>query len=576
MNKSKQHPLHDQRSLVLAIRATFCAGILGYAGTAAAAMITVTDGDDAGSGSTCTLRQAIASASTDDAGSSTCTAGSGADTIVFAAGITTVTLGASGHLLVSGAGAVTISGGPAGVTIDGNNAYRVFDISTTAGVSFDHLTIQHGKVTNDYGAGIRCRSVGTLTVSDSTITGNTAQSGNAGGMAVNVGCSAILTNSIVSGNFATYRAGGIDNAGSLTLTQSTVSDNTVEKGNGGGGIRSSYGGQVTITDSTISGNQALTSSGAGISVAGNSTLTLARVTFYGNQVHSPTGDGGAISSASSNVSSVNSTFYGNVANGGPAVSAFGGSVTLTNNTVAGNATGAAHGQIEASSATVTLVNTIVANAIGGSNCLGTISDGGGNLDDGSSCGLGVTSLSNADAALGALADNGGVTLTQLPNPDSAAIDAIACTNAPLTDQRGVPRPQGPKCDVGAVEAGLGLSVTDNSLFGFYGDTVLYIVTMENKNAAAAAGVQLSASGSAALNNPGTLWFCTIGDCTTTPTGGPLSDTATIPAGGSLTWLVSVPVLADSNESTATLTVSASGAGTTSDIDTLAIFRGTFE
>ena len=448
MKKSKQHPLHDQRSLVTAIQATFCAGILGCAGTAAAATITVTDGGDAGSGSTCTLRQAIESANADAAGSSACTAGSGADTIVFAAGITTVTLGASGQLSLSGADPVTISGGPGGVTIDGNNAYRVFDITTGPGVSIDHLTIQHGKVTNSDGAGIRCQT-GTLTVSDSTITGNTAQSGNGGGMVVYAICSATLTNSIMSGNFATYVGGGIKNEGSLTITQSAISDNTVDPGSGGG-IRS-LGGQVSVMDSTISGNKATNSSGGGIALAGNATLTLARVAIHGNQAGALYGDGGAISSSSSNVSSVNSTLSGNSAGIGSAVSVFGGTVTLTNNTVASNTSRAAHAQIDVSSGTATLVNTIVANAIGGSNCLNTISDGGGNLDDGSSCGFGVTSLSNTSAALGPLADNGGPTKTHALLPGSPAIDATGACPAELhgTDQRGAPRDE--HCDSGAYE-----------------------------------------------------------------------------------------------------------------------------
>ena len=51
-----------------------------------------------------------------------------------------------------------------------------------------------------------------------------------------------------------------------------------------------------------------------------------------------------------------------------------------------------------------------------------------------------------------LADNGGPTLTRLPVAGSIAIDAAAgIGGCPATDQRGVPRPQGPACDAGAVE-----------------------------------------------------------------------------------------------------------------------------
>ena len=56
------------------------------------------------------------------------------------------------------------------------------------------------------------------------------------------------------------------------------------------------------------------------------------------------------------------------------------------------------------------------------------------------------------AGLGVLADNGGPTLTHLLEAGSPAIDAANGAVCPATDQRGVARPQGAGCDVGAVEA----------------------------------------------------------------------------------------------------------------------------
>jgi hypothetical protein len=58
--------------------------------------------------------------------------------------------------------------------------------------------------------------------------------------------------------------------------------------------------------------------------------------------------------------------------------------------------------------------------------------------------------------LGTLADNGGPTQTIAPNVDSPLIDKIppgvnGCGTSVTTDQRGVPRPQGAGCDIGAVE-----------------------------------------------------------------------------------------------------------------------------
>ena len=88
-----------------------------------------------------------------------------------------------------------------------------------------------------------------------------------------------------------------------------------------------------------------------------------------------------------------------------------------------------------------------------------VSDLGGNVDAATSC-LGVApnaaSKANAVLNLGALADNGGTTLTMLPGPGSDAIDRgidAACAAASIDgiDQRGYPRPQGAHCDAGAVE-----------------------------------------------------------------------------------------------------------------------------
>ena len=63
-----------------------------------------------------------------------------------------------------------------------------------------------------------------------------------------------------------------------------------------------------------------------------------------------------------------------------------------------------------------------------------------------------------DPGLGTLGANGGPTQTMLPQPESPVIDAIpaaACQTGVASgitvDQRGVTRPQGPGCDIGAVE-----------------------------------------------------------------------------------------------------------------------------
>jgi hypothetical protein len=131
-----------------------------------------------------------------------------------------------------------------------------------------------------------------------------------------------------------------------------------------------------------------------------------------------------------------------------------GSVTLTNATVTDNSanfngSGIFNGLNPRG--TVTLKNTIVANSF--INCSGPITSAGHNLDSGNTCGLtGPGDLTNINPLLGPLQDNGGVTFTHALLPGSPAIGTGSpdCP-PPATDQRGVTRPQGATCDIGAYE-----------------------------------------------------------------------------------------------------------------------------
>jgi len=129
--------------------------------------------------------------------------------------------------------------------------YRIFTVGFGSMVSIDGLTISNGEVYGDYGGGIY--NGGTLTVSNSTLSGNTS---DYGGGIFNHG-TLTVTGSTLSGNFASgydfdNGGGGIYNyEGMLTVSNSTLSGNSAT--DGGGGIYNSYG-TLTVSNSTLSGN----------------------------------------------------------------------------------------------------------------------------------------------------------------------------------------------------------------------------------------------------------------------------------------------------------------------------------
>jgi hypothetical protein len=265
---------------------------------------------------------------------------------------------------------------------------------------------------------------GLFTVRNLTITGGHA-SGNGGG----IFAAGPLTaqNTRISGNRADAAGGGIASQGLITMTSSTV-DSNVSSGVGGGISIGPASPGLTMTDSTVSDNV-----GGGVGTAPNDPQV--------------------------SVSAVNSTITGNT-NGGASLGSgifSGGSTTLVYTTVARNVAGN-FGNID----TVTLESfgSVVAESNGTGNCLATTTSHGYNYSDDGLCGFTApTDRENAaPPQLGPLAANGGPTPTLLPQPGSPLIDAIPIGScqadgaAGITnDQRGVTRPQGPGCDIGAVE-----------------------------------------------------------------------------------------------------------------------------
>ena len=301
-----------------------------------------------------------------------------------------------------------------------------------------------------------------------------AGSGDTVTFALSPACSAInLTGTITIGVDLTIDGPG---AGALTVNGSggqsvfsvgsvtaTISGLSIENGGGaeGGGIDNS--GTLTVADSTVS-NNTTTSGGGGIFNSG--TLTVADSTVSNNSSYG----GGGIQSEFATLTVTNSTVADNSA------SQFGGGIyiydsydpsqpiaaTITNSTLSGDSAPFG-GAISDDQGPVAMGATIVANNPTGGDCyleLASLTDYGYNLADDSSCGLsGTGDLSSTPAGLdpAGLQGNGGPTPTVALEPGSAAIDHVSnATLCPAADQRGMTR-QVP-CDVGAYDTDVAVVV----------------------------------------------------------------------------------------------------------------------
>ncbi|MGI8689692.1 MAG: choice-of-anchor Q domain-containing protein [Thermomicrobiales bacterium] len=367
------------------------------------------------------------------------------DTITIAAG----TYNESG---INVAAAVTITGAGQDVTtIDGaGGTLPVLLINNAGNTAISGVTVQHGSVSGG-GNGGGILNNGALTLSESTVTGN--QAFNGGGIA-NYHGTLTLTNSTVTGNQAVgYNGtpgdgGGIFNdSGTVILQASVVSGNMSISGNGGGILNlttPTAPAQLALTNSTISGNTAKFGGGGifndnGVLGVMNSTLSGNTSSSGGGLFNKVTpGSGGLMTGFNRIVT--NSTISGNTATtgyGGGIDSS--GTLYLINVTIAANSNGVNGGAVTQSA------HSIIADG-----CAAPIMSNDYNLDSGNTCGFTQPhDLTNKDPKLGSLANNGGPTQTHALLPGSPAIDAGGACLA--TDQRGVTRPQGAACDIGAFE-----------------------------------------------------------------------------------------------------------------------------
>jgi hypothetical protein len=154
---------------------------------------------------------------------------------------------------------------------------------------------------------------------------------------------------------------------------------------------------------------------------------------------------------------INSTLSGNSAHFGGGIFDLGTAsfynATLSNNS-ASNIGGALY--IESGYTTV-LTNTILAYSPSGGNCNGTIAASKFTFSSDNTCALPAGNTikgmnpNGLDPLLDTLGNYGGSMQVHMPKANSPAVDGIVGNDAPATDQRGKPRPQGSGYDIGAVE-----------------------------------------------------------------------------------------------------------------------------
>ncbi|MCB0170371.1 MAG: hypothetical protein KDJ97_07450 [Anaerolineae bacterium] len=377
--------------------------------------------------SDCSLREAVRAANITP----------GTDLIVLPAGVYTLSLlrtkidpdAANGDLditddlIIQGADAAnTIIDGNGSVTFD-----RIFEITTGVTVRISGVSIYRGYPLELIGGG-GILNAGSLTLTLSRVISNTV--GNDGGGIANLGTLVISRSLIMSNTGVSSTSGfggGLYNEGQLTIFESTISGN---KNRIGGGLDNSQQATATLINSTVSGNRA-SENGGGINNRGTSFLHLANVTLTANRVE------------------------------------------MVANNAAWNGAGLKSGL----NSTVNIRNTLIADnqKIGvlfdpiNDDCKGILTSAGYNVVRATAgCIInGDTSgnLIGQPVQLGPLADNGGPTPTHMLNANSPAVNAgnpAGCTdpagNNLTTDQRGYSRPVNggsgqSRCDIGALEFG---------------------------------------------------------------------------------------------------------------------------
>lgn len=388
----------------------------------------------------------------------------------------------------------------------GGVADRVLDVDPlSAGITVDisGVTIRGGRAVT-MGGGIR--NAGTLVIADSAISNNKAEATDelALGGGIGTGAGSVTTVSscrvhdnaaIGDGESGTGAGGGLGTfQGELSVSSSTIDGNDAQGplGGGAGGGVAVFSGTFLLDGSTVQRNEtsaAFSALGAGIEIdcsvfgpCGSVSVTAS--TIAQNEAFSlGSAGGGGVNVSGGSLVLANSTLTQNIASGlvapttsiprpGGGLYLDGAAATIANVTFETN-TFVIPGSPELDStgihvdetSTATFRNTIVSDSC---SIGGAVDAAAHNVEHpGDTCAFSGTDLIGVDPLLGPLADNGGPTETLALLAGSPAIDGAdpaapgsggdACD---VVDQRGVARPVGIRCDIGAYERRCGDGVVD--------------------------------------------------------------------------------------------------------------------
>jgi len=324
------------------------------------------------------------------------------DTIAFAPNLDgqTITL-TKGELLLNKN--LTITGfSDHGLTVSGNNHSRVFEVATGSQVNLSGLTISKGQAVN--GGGILVDTGAVLAVNNSTLSGNSASTskmytGNFGGGIDNYG-TATVSNSTLTDNSALAGGGGIYNHATLTVNNNSVVSGNIEGGiantgnaavsdsilsnNSGSGIANLYPGTLYVSNCFLTDNSAFGNGGGiynmGMATISNCTLTGNSAPEYGGGIY-----GGSNSGGSGKLTVIGCTLSDNFAEGdiyshGGGIAVISSTATISNCTLSGNSATYGGGGIYVYGgihATVTVSDSIFSMNTP-DNILGAYTDDGGN------------------------------------------------------------------------------------------------------------------------------------------------------------------------------------------------------